>query len=141
MLEVRAYVRGDIEAIAALTGAPVAWQDGEGPEAFAGAGFTIWRGLQRVACAGLCHIWGGRGYAWFVPGGLSKRDMVLVRRIMRHKLMDIGQNYGRIECHILPDHPAHKSFAASLGFEFEALLRKCAPGNVGDYELWGRIQP
>lgn len=93
--------------------------------------WTAIDGEEVIACAGIMHLWEGRGHAWALLSGNIGRRMVLVHRAVKRAIEMSG--YRRIEMDVDGDFPEAKNWARLLGFVDET------PNGMPGYSPDGRL--
>jgi hypothetical protein len=88
-------------------------------------------GEEVVACAGIMHMWEGRGHAWALLSGNIGRRMVIVHRAVMRAIKISG--YRRIEMDVDGDFQEAKDWARLLGFVDET------PNGMPGYSPDGRL--
>jgi len=94
-----------------------------------------------LAVGGIIRHWPGRGEAWLLKSvAATRRDLVLTCRAMQGILAEVQREpeWRRIEMQVLASEPWRQSFAATLGFTAEGLMRAWDPDGR-DFWLYARV--
>jgi hypothetical protein len=93
--------------------------------------WTALDGDEVVACAGIMHLWEGRGHAWALLSGNIGRRMVQMHRAVKRAIELSG--YRRIEMDVDAEFAEAKHWARLLGFIDET------PHGMPGYSPDGRL--
>jgi len=91
-----------------------------------------------VACAGIVQYWGGRGEAWAIINKLSKRQFLVLHRVVKNYLDQAP--FHRVEATVFKAFENGHRWMKTLGFTLEAETLKAYSENKQDYSLYARVK-